>query len=108
MKTDLDRLHGVVEGTVEGMRCGKTFAQCHEVVSLIELGEPLIVVPLPIYKDLNFIYDMILDTLGDRGVSYTTKSRHYIKGVGWEIRFSLVGSNLHGFPHNTAAVIMER
>ncbi len=38
-KTDIDKLHAVVDGRVDYIGCGKTFAKCHELAGVIELND---------------------------------------------------------------------
>ena len=40
MKTDLDRLHAVVEGRLAGRGVGRTFASCHYLAGVLETCEP--------------------------------------------------------------------
>lgn len=68
MPTDLDRLHAVVSGELEGRRIGKTFAQCHAVASVIELGETEVMVAMPRYDWFNHVSPMLADILVERGL----------------------------------------
>ena len=87
MTADLDHLHKVVSGEANYRRCGKTFARCHELASVIELGDLEIVCYISYEYDKQYLYPMILDVLKERGVDVVFNSRDVIRTKTSNIRF---------------------
>jgi len=80
MKTDINRLHEVVEGSRAGRGCGKTFARCHEIAGIIELGKFKKIVCTTTYLDelLNLL-PMIEQVFKEHGLPRLirkTQARH--------------------------------
>lgn len=63
MITDIDRLHNVVDGNKLGRGVGKTFAKCHEIAGLIDLGFKEIFCIIKCYRDTHHILPMLSDVL---------------------------------------------
>jgi hypothetical protein len=74
MKTDLDRLHGVVLGEITGRRAGYTMAHCHEVASVIELGETEVILLLPRLDWQSHVLPMLDEVLQERGIGRLERS----------------------------------
>lgn len=67
MKTDIERLHSVVERKTCGRGCGKTFARVHELASNIDLD--LVrrgVIVITAYRDISYILPMIRAVFEER------------------------------------------
>lgn len=71
MSTDIERLHKVVDGKEQGRGCGKTFARCHEVAGLVELGHKYIFCITTNHKDWQYIEPMLSDVLQEYGIKLT-------------------------------------
>lgn len=71
MNTDIDRLHNVVDGTLKGQQVGKTFAKCHEVAGLVELGFTDIYCIVREYKDIEYIMLMVYGVFLDHDLDTT-------------------------------------
>lgn len=80
-KTDIDRLHAVVDGQVPYRRAGRTTAACHEVASVIELGETEVAVILPFWHWRRHVVFLLTQVLLERGVGHlqqVTNSELYV------------------------------
>jgi hypothetical protein len=75
MRTDIDRLHGVVSGEITGRRAGHTVAHCHEVASVIELGETEVVLILPCMQWTEHVLPILDRVLQERGVGSLQPTR---------------------------------
>jgi hypothetical protein len=75
--TNLDRLHEVVLGWPEiKRRVGNTFAHCHTVASLVELGESRILLLLPQMVWEEHVIPMLSDVLFERCKLRLSRSRY--------------------------------
>lgn len=74
-KTDLDRLHKVSMGDIAGRGCGKTYLVCHELCTVVELGQVNVVLAkIKKFSDTEFILPMLTGIMKERGiVSYSFK-----------------------------------
>jgi hypothetical protein len=68
MITDIDRLHKVIDGKAHGRGCGKTFAKCHEVAGLIELGYKYVFCMITHQQDQLYLDKMLTDVFNDHGL----------------------------------------
>jgi len=68
MKTDIERLHRVVEGVESGRGSGKTFARCHELAGCIEVGEKLVFCVVTTMNDVSYLRPLIHEVLGEHGI----------------------------------------
>lgn len=67
--TNIDRLHKVVTGEISGRGAGKTFASCHEVAGIVELGkEKQIFVITKFWRDRSYIKPMLWQILQEHGL----------------------------------------
>jgi len=106
--TDIDRLHGVVLGERTGRRAGHTFAHCHEVASLIELGETEVVVVLPRLDWVRHVRPMLLRVLEDRGLGvpkHPRASLYSFEIAGCLVRF--MTSSQPGFMDGLRGAVVE-
>ena len=77
MPTDIDRLHDVIEERVGGRGCGKTFAVCHILAGLIELGRcDHIHVLVTVYRDIEHILPMLWRTCDEYGIEIRRTCRY--------------------------------
>lgn len=80
--TDIDALHKVIEkrevGDSLSRGCGKTFARCHELAGVIEVGDfKVIVVAISLYRDLQYILPMIKEVFAEHGLEWEYRPQHY-------------------------------
>jgi late competence protein required for DNA uptake (superfamily II DNA/RNA helicase) len=68
MRTNLDRLHDVVLGNITGRGAGHTVAHCHEIASVIELGETDVALMLPRMDWIKHVLPVLDKVLQERGV----------------------------------------
>jgi hypothetical protein len=68
-KTDLDRLHGVIEGRFGGRGAGKTYAMCEQVAGFIEVGEIELLCVVPRMGWVPWLRHMLEDVLEKHGLS---------------------------------------
>jgi len=66
--TDLDRLHAVLEGKLVGRGVGKTYARCHVLAGLIEVGHREVVVVLSHRNDLSYVLPMLERVFAEHGL----------------------------------------
>lgn len=67
-KTNIERLHDVIDGKRHGRGTGKTFARCHEVAGLIELGHETIYCAMTLWKDVEYLTPMLAGVLQEHGL----------------------------------------
>jgi len=82
MRTELDKLHKVKLGYLNGRGCGKTFAKVHDLASHVELGFERVFCVITQYRDLKYLTPMIQGIFEERklpGVKRITL-RHWICG----------------------------
>lgn len=69
MKTDIDRLHNVVLEKKDKEWSGETFAKCHEIAGIIEIGEfKKIVCVISCYRDIQHILPMLMDVFSEHSL----------------------------------------
>jgi len=70
MKTDIDRLHAVIEGKITGRGVGRTYAKCHEIAGILEVTDVqdiyLIVTHM---SDRYYILPMLISVLDEHFIS---------------------------------------
>jgi len=66
-KTDIDRLHDVIEGRRRGRGAGKTFAKCYDVLGWVQVGESYIYCMVTRYNDLTYILPILEQILEEHG-----------------------------------------
>ena len=70
MNTDIERLHDVVTYKVSGRGCGKTYAACHELAGVLEVGKSNKIICIIKYsRDLKWLLPMISDVLKEYRLS---------------------------------------
>lgn len=107
--TDLDRLHAVVSAEISGpptsRGAGHTFASCHEIASVLELGESRVLVILPEMRWMEHVAPMLVDVLTERGLSVKWERCFVCRVSDAELRFvSLLSHSLLGY--SGAAVLV--
>ena len=72
MKTNIDHLHKVVSGEVQGRRIGKTFARIHELASCLEVSNIKNgIVYIQYEHDMQYLLPMIRDVFHERSLEYS-------------------------------------
>jgi len=87
MTTDLEHLHKVVRGEVGGRRCGKTYARCHELAGVIELGNKHIFCGISAELDLGYLLPMISTVFDEHGLKISRVAKDTIKAGEATIKF---------------------
>ena len=68
-QTDLDRLHKVALGEINERGCGKTYLACHELCSVVEIGQVNhILAKIKYHRDITFILPMLTEVMQERGI----------------------------------------
>ena len=63
MNTDIDHLHGVIEGRITGRQCGKTFSSIHQIAGFVDINHPNIIVVIKHLNELHYLYTMFENIL---------------------------------------------
>ena len=92
MSTDIDRLHDVIDGRTSGRGVGKTFAKCHDVAGLIELGLSTVFCVITNYRDIGYILPMLDEVLTEHNMKIEKKQQHHIF-LNNKIRITFVSEN---------------
>lgn len=67
MTTDIDRLHDVIDGKLVYRGCGKTYAQCHQIVGFVDLDELYVTCAVDYVHDLYHIWPMLQEVAEEAG-----------------------------------------
>lgn len=86
-KTDIDRLHAVIEGRFCGRGCGKTYAMCQKVAGFVEVGQKEILCVVPFFQWLRWLRDMMIGVLKEHGLGVQVFSPDVLLCNGSIIRF---------------------
>ena len=89
MTTNIERLHDVVEGKVAHRGCGKTYAKCHEVAGLVEVGNTHIICIISVHHDLGYILPMMFEVLDEHEIQwvYDQTARRLVLNNDSVVRF---------------------
>ena len=70
INTDLNRLHDVVSGKINGRRSGRTYAACHELAGIIEASthDDKMVWLLPYHHRILYVVPMIKRVLSEHNI----------------------------------------
>lgn len=79
---DVNRLHSVIPGKLKGRGCGKTFASVVELASCITLGHELILCRIKRQRDLNYIFDIIMQVFHEFEIKIDSFERKSILNIG--------------------------
>jgi hypothetical protein len=88
-KTDIDRLHAVINGKLTGRGCGKTYATCHEIAGFVEVGETEILCIVPIFGWLTWLRAMLIEVLQEHGLEVQFLANDALRCGESTIRFIL-------------------
>lgn len=95
MKTDLDRLHAVFDGTLTGRGCGLTFLQCHEVAGAVEVGHKRIVIAISFGQEVYHVESMLRKVFVDHELPLLNINKfHFICGDA-HIKFFIMSNPFH-------------
>ena len=89
MATDIKRLHDVIEGRRTGRGCGKTFARCHQIAGLVEVGEKVILFQVNCYRDQKYTVPMLRGVFEEHGLEFIRVNVKDIRSGNSLIRFVL-------------------
>jgi len=88
VKTDIERLHKVVNKELQGRGVGKTFAKCHDVAGLIQTTDvKYIFCMISLKRDMDYILPMLERVLEEHGLTFYHKLRTELVVNGVTIKF---------------------
>ena len=67
-KTCLTRLHEVLLGRLNGRGCGETYARCHILAGMVEIGEKNITCLITQIRDVQYLIPMIMHIFEEHGI----------------------------------------
>lgn len=89
-KTDIDRLHDVIQGRIYGRGVGKTTARIHELAGYVELGESRdIICLIPKRRDLHYLRPMVDRIFAEHGLQICGRQSDRFTCNGKRVRFCL-------------------